>query len=721
MTTDAPLSGILVTELGSRLATSISGNLLMQLGAKVVSVELPGSDDRYDFKGAHRPVMMAGKLSFAPRENNAEDEEALAQLINASDLVLTSSDVASPMERRALEWAKDTIVCDITAYGHAGPMAGKPASEFELQALTGVSDTTGLADGPPTPILLMIISYLTGSYATIAALSALYAREQQGVVQAIDVAMFDCGFISLNTFLASTLTNPDAKQTRLGNRHPTVAPWNTYRTSDGWVLICAGNQAQWERLCDTMGRRDLAKTYRSQGERIRNIVEIDKAIEAWTETMTTSACVDTMIEVMVACGPIAPIEGYSREANLDYRNMIHSLVDPVTGKSVFVPGSAFAMSETPGRAPTSIPAVGESAALIKTLVAERSKPAPRAVASQLKRPLAGIKIIELGQYTTAPLCAKHLAHLGAEIIKIERPGGDESRTWPPHIDGRSITFRLNNADKRSLTLDLSDADDLAVLRKLITQADVLVENLKPGALVKFGLPPDVLAQLNPRLVYCSISGFGADSLYPTRPAFDTVIQAMSGFMTALSNSPMPLKSGISSADTMGGIVAAVAILGALNHRLKSGRGQHIDLSMQDVSAWLTQTAWNEGKVAAPAVIRCKDGFVFAEGRDDAISQALAGAGGDIEAMSRDDLAGRLSAAGINAHPVLSLSESSRLPQTLERKIWFYLHNEGLDWPMLASPLRLEKTPPFVSHIAPETNSDGEAILREHGITLMPQA
>ena len=717
MTTQA-LSGILVTELGSRLAAGISGNLLMQMGATVVSVEMPEDAARYDLKGFHRPVMAAGKLSFAPREGAAEDEELLRQLIEASDIVLTSSDVASDMARRAGAATK-TIVCDITAYGNSGRRAGEPATEFELQALTGVSDTTGFPDGPPTPVTLLIISYLTGAYATIGALSALYARERQGVTQALDVAMFDCGFISLNTFLASTLTDPNAKKSRLGNRHPTVAPWNTYRTSDGWVLICAGNQGQWERLCQTMGRPELAEAYRTQGERIKNIVEIDEAIEAWTRTMSTAHCVQSMVDAMVACGPIAPIDGYPREENLDYRNMIHRLLDPVSGKPVHVPGSPLRMSVTPGTGPMEIPARGESVAAIRMLLAERRANRQRVAALPLTRPLAGIKIIELGQYTTAPLCAKHLAHLGAEIIKIERPGGDESRTWPPHIDGRSITFRLNNADKRSLTLDLTSPSDLGVLRQLIGQADVLVENMKPGALAKFGLPPEVVLKLNPAIVYCSISGFGADSLYAKRPAFDTVIQAMSGFMASSSESEIPLKTGISSADTTGGIMAAVAILGALHHRLKSGKGQHIDLSMQDVSAWLTQTAWNGGRVRAPAVIQCKDGYVFVDAAGAANRPGLAGQ--SAADLTREELVRQLSEAGVEACPVLSLRESAHLPQTLERGIWFYLDNNGLRWPMLASPLRLEKTPPFVSHIAPEPDSDRADILREHGIELAPQA
>lgn len=715
--TKQALAGLVITELGSRLATGICGNLLMQMGATVICVETAQDNECYDRKGYSRPVMTAGKLSLAPKEGLAADEDMLARLIERSDLVLTSSDVDSPMVRRAIEGAKNTIVCDITAYGRTGPLAGAPATEFELQALSGVSETTGFSDGPPTPVVLLIISYLTGVYATIACLSALYAREHQGVTQQIDVAMFDCGFISLNTFLASTLTNPKTKQTRLGNRHPTVAPWNSYRTSNGWVLICAGTQAQWERLCATIGRPDFVPVHKTQGDRIRNFVEIDGAIEAWTKTVTTEQCIQKMVDINVACGPIAPVDQYPKEDNLDYRKMIRELLDPVSGKTVYVPGSPFRMSASPGKAPEKIPALDEDRARVLDLIAHAGEQAPQHVAPELTRPLSGVKIIELGQYTTAPLCAKQLAHLGAEVIKIERPDGDESRTWPPHIDGRSITFRLNNADKRSLTLDLTTEAELDALRTLIRRADVLVENMKPGTLSKFGLSPEAILKLNPRIIYCSISGFGADSLYAKRPAFDTVIQAMSGFMTSVAESGTPLKTGISASDTTGGIMAAVAILSALHHRLKTGEGQYIDLSMQDVSAWLTQTAWNDVHVAAPAIVSCSDGYVFAEAASDVVGAALNRSHFNTETASRDETVSLLRANNVQAFPVRTLREATQLPQTLERKVWFYLKSRGFEWPMLSSPLRLEKTQPFVNDIAPELNVDGAAILRENGVRL----
>jgi crotonobetainyl-CoA:carnitine CoA-transferase CaiB-like acyl-CoA transferase len=142
--------------------------------------------------------------------------------------------------------------------------------------------------------------------------------------------------------------------------------------------------------------------------------------------------------------------------------------------------------------------------------------------------------------------------------------------------------------------------------------------------------------------------------------------------------------------------------------------------MQDVSAWLTQTAWNDGRVRAPAVLKASDGYVFAEIADDRARDLLSTLETEAGTLARTELVARLVAGGVNAYPVLSLKESSQLPQVLERKIWFYLHSSGFEWPMLASPLRLQKTAPFVSHIAPEPDSDRTQILREHGIELAGQ-
>jgi crotonobetainyl-CoA:carnitine CoA-transferase CaiB-like acyl-CoA transferase len=248
-----------------------------------------------------------------------------------------------------------------------------------------------------------------------------------------------------------------------------------------------------------------------------------------------------------------------------------------------------------------------------------------------------------------------------------------------------------------------------------------VENTKPGTLAKFGLSPSEIQALNPRLVYCAISGFGAQSLYAARPAFDMVIQAMSGFMTALRPDGIPLKSGISTADTMGAEMAMVAVLGALEYRDRTGMGQYIDLSMQDITCWLTETVWNGETVKRPIVIACSDGFVMVEASEVELRNVLTTSCGvapeQLAQQSRTEIVRLIDGLGLAAAPVNSIRESSELPQTHQRRLWYTMSEDALDWPMLGSPLRLHLTPPEVSHPAPDVNQDGNAILAELGVTV----
>src|SRR5262249_18924365 len=183
----------------------------------------------------------------------------------------------------------------------------------------------------------------------------------------------------------------------------------------------------------------------------------------------------------------------------------------------------------PELSPDRIPAPDANRSEIMNLCA-----APGVAAAPTRRsegppplPLDGVRIIEIGHYTTAPLSARHLASLGADVIKVEPPAGETVRAWSPVKNGTGYFFTYTTSSKRSLTLDLETEHGLAILRDLIACSDVLLENLKPGALAKRGCSAADIERINPRIVYCAISGFGADSIYSGRPAFDSVIQAMS--------------------------------------------------------------------------------------------------------------------------------------------------------------------------------------------------
>jgi crotonobetainyl-CoA:carnitine CoA-transferase CaiB-like acyl-CoA transferase len=223
--------------------------------------------------------------------------------------------------------------------------------------------------------------------------------------------------------------------------------------------------------------------------------------------------------------------------------------------------------------------------------------------SEAKGALSGITVIDLTRVLAGPYCTQLLGDLGADVIKIERPGaGDDTRRFaPPFVadeagnsTGESAYFMSANRNKRSITVDLTSAEGQELVRKLVANADALVENFKTGDLARYGLGYDDLIKINPKLVYCSITGFGQTGPYASRPGYDFLIQGMGGIMS-LTGEPgrEPQKVGVPIADVMSGMFAAVAINGALVHAAKTGQGQYIDIGMLDTQvAWLVNQGMN---------------------------------------------------------------------------------------------------------------------------------
>jgi len=196
------------------------------------------------------------------------------------------------------------------------------------------------------------------------------------------------------------------------------------------------------------------------------------------------------------------------------------------------------------------------------------------------RPLDSITVVSLEQAVAAPLCTRHLADLGARVIKVERPGrGDFARDCDHRARGQSSHFVWINRSKESLALDLKNPTQLAVLRALIAKADVLVQNLAPGATARTGLDAATLRKERPDLIVCDISGYGQEGPYRDRKAYDLLIQGESGLISVTGTPETPAKSGNSMADIAAGMYAYSAILAALIQRGKTGEGSHIDVSM----------------------------------------------------------------------------------------------------------------------------------------------
>ncbi|MBU6260545.1 MAG: CoA transferase [Burkholderiales bacterium] len=217
--------------------------------------------------------------------------------------------------------------------------------------------------------------------------------------------------------------------------------------------------------------------------------------------------------------------------------------------------------------------------------------------------LAGLRVLDLSRVLAGPWCSQQLADLGADVVKVERPGsGDDTRSWgPPWLaregeacgdagaagPGESAYFLSTNRNKRSITIDIAQPEGRQLVRDLALRADVLLENFKAGGLAPYGLDYASLAALNPRLVYCSITGFGQTGPYAERPGYDFLIQGLGGLMSVTGRpdgepGAGPLKVGVALTDVLTGMYASVAVLAALQRRQVSGRGQHIDLALLDV-------------------------------------------------------------------------------------------------------------------------------------------
>jgi len=211
------------------------------------------------------------------------------------------------------------------------------------------------------------------------------------------------------------------------------------------------------------------------------------------------------------------------------------------------------------------------------------------------QPLQNIRVLDLSRVLAGPYCTMVLGDLGAEVIKVEPPEGDETRGWgPPFAGGESAYYLCVNRNKRGMVVNLKTDEGRAILRDLATQSDVLVENFRPGTLKKFGLDFETLHGLNPRLVYCSISGFGQTGPLKDLPGYDFMIQAMGGIMS-ITGEPEgePMKVGVAVADLFAGQNAVIAILAALQARAISGEGQYLDIALFDSQlGWLANVASN---------------------------------------------------------------------------------------------------------------------------------
>ena len=375
-------------------------------------------------------------------------------------------------------------------------------------------------------------------------------------------------------------------------------------------------------------------------------------------------------------------------------------------------------------------------------------------------PLEGIRVIELARILAGPWAGQTLADLGADVIKVEAPEGDDTRRWgPPFIEAggekTAAYFHATNRGKRSITCDFRTAEGQEVVRGLVADTDVVIENFKVGGLAKYGLDWDSLRKVNPRLIYCSITGFGQDGPYAHRAGYDFIIQGMSGLMSVTGPADgQPQKVGVAVTDVFTGVYAATAILAALVQRGRTGEGQQIDMALMDVAtSVMANQAMNylaSGKapglmgnahpnLAPYAVFDCKDGWLILATGNDGQYQRLCKVLG-VEDMAADpayltnadrvanrgamtariteatrlwskfDLLAACEGAGVPAGPINDMAEVFADPQVLARGM--RIAPEGL--PGVRSPMRFSGAELALDRPAPRLGQHQDEVLGKSG-------
>jgi len=388
--------------------------------------------------------------------------------------------------------------------------------------------------------------------------------------------------------------------------------------------------------------------------------------------------------------------------------------------------------------------------------------------------LSHLRVLDLTRVLAGPWCTQLLADLGADVVKIERPGsGDDTRAWgPPYLKDRhgadtseAAYYLAANRGKRSVTVDLAHPEGQRVVRRLAERADVVVENYKVGQLARFGLDDAALRALNPRLIYCSITGFGQDGPHADRAGYDFIIQGMGGFMSITGERDDkpgggPQKAGVAVSDLMTGMYATVAILAALAHRERTGEGQTIDMALFDVMlAMMANMNMNYLTSGVPPgragnahpnivpyqVFEAADGHVvIAVGNDGQFVKFCEVAGCPelashpsfrrnadrvrnrdtvlalLEPLVRTRPVGfwvaALEAAGVPCGPINNIAQALADPQVAARALRFDLpHPLAGSVPLVANPIKLSATPPSYDRPPPTLGQHTAEVLRECGL------
>ena len=580
-----PLADVVVLELATGVAGPYCGRLLADLGAQVVKVEPPGGDPAraelplVDGKSAFFAWLAAGKRSVTL----PLDDPRIEQLAAHADIVIHSErgEAADRLEARLAAANERAVVLSLSPYGRSGDRAAWEASPFTEYATGGYHYFAGDPEREPLALPGHQVAFHAGAHAAIGALSGLWHARERGQGQRIEVSHQEA-ILNDHAWLTTIWTHQGVVQSRTGSIFVPCA--------DGFVFLF--NLAPYPNLFILIERFDLLEDESLQQPLVwtERFGEVLEAFGEWTRTRTKQDIYHAAQELRIAVTPVNTMADVAASEQLAARDWFGTLC--IGDREILSPGLPYKVSDMALAPAATAPTLGEDteAALASDFPwanADLTSPPSPAPSPTGEGPLAGLRFIEVTANWAGPIAGRHFADLGADVIKVELHTKPATRTlawvpadiWPDHYH-RAGYFNKLNRNKRAICLNLASDEGRSVLLELVRQADGLIENNAARVMTQLGVGYDVLREVNPGLVMCSMAGFGATGPERNYSAYGSNIEAMSGLASVLGYGPGEyFGTGSYYADPVTGNHGAVAILAALNGRRATGRGRWIDMSL----------------------------------------------------------------------------------------------------------------------------------------------
>jgi crotonobetainyl-CoA:carnitine CoA-transferase CaiB-like acyl-CoA transferase len=749
------LSGINVLEFHSNLAAAYAAMLLAEQGADTVKIEPPGGAPERGTPHFH--VLNRSKRSIFLDIDTPQARAELDSLIARADVVIGGF---TPSRLRALGLEHESLrrrnprvlALNLPAFGSKGPEAEFDANDELVAARAGITGSQWARSGNPVALVFPAASYSAGVMGASAVTAALIAREHSGEGQALEVSLL-AGALSLQT--GGVLKHEKMTTMYHGGQDP-LGPIPCYRLFEAadhkYLFVACGNATFWGKFVIAIDRPELVSDPRFEnapwGIPSEHWQTLKDILEPVIRTKPRADWLRILREADVPCAPVMTRQEFIEYPQVAAIGMRQQIDDPVLGRTIQL-GVPIGLSDTPGEvagpAPRSDRGIDPRSAFQAS-----TPPAPgaRAIGSR-KGPLDGVMVLDFASYIAGSYGPMILAQLGANVIKIENLEGDSFRHF-------GFGFLGWNQGKRALALDLTSREGMDIVLGLAEKADVLVENLRPGRMKRFGLDYETLARRNPGIVYMSVNGFGNRGPDHNQPGFDPILQSRSGVMAAQGgphHHPVYLTCAI--CDYGAAMLSAFGCILGLRARQRTGRGQFCETSLLRAAMAFQAGEFifydgrpdmengapeHRGRSALSRAYQCRDGewlFVSAEtpsqwsalaklfpslprldhaaaareGSEGALASALAAEFGRID---RGDALARLSDAHIPATYVHHFRDLFNDPQILANGLLAELsHSQwGKVW-QTGMLMKFSATPGRIEHAAPQHGEHTDEILREY--------